>query len=86
MINLQWNEEDARKSYIAQGYEQGMERGIAQGMERGMGRGQETERVNSIRTIAAKLNLTVTQAMEMLDIPFAEQNKYAALLAGRDAI
>ena len=74
MINLQWNEEDARKSYIAQGFEQGM------------GRGQETERVNSIRTIAAKLNLTVTQAMEMLDIPFAEQNKYAALLAGRDAI
>lgn len=36
------------------------------------------ERVNSIRKMMQKLNLTAKQAMDVLDIPAAEQEKYAA--------
>ena len=31
MLNLIWNEEDAKKSYIAQGIEEGIEKGIEEG-------------------------------------------------------
>ena len=38
--------------------------------------GQEEERVHSIRKMMQKLNLTAKQAMDILDIPVNEQEKY----------
>ena len=42
--------------------------------------GQEEERVNSIRKMMQKLNLTAKQAMDVLDIPVKEQEKYVSSL------
>ena len=42
--------------------------------------GQEEERVNSIRKMMQKLNLTAKQAMDVLDIPVNEQEKYVSSL------
>ena len=42
--------------------------------------GQEEERVNSIRKMMQKLNLTAKQAMDVLDIPEKEQEKYVSSL------
>lgn len=44
--------------------------------------GQEEERMNSIRKIMQKLNLTAKQAMDILDIPVNEQEKYSQSLCG----
>ena len=42
--------------------------------------GREEERVNSIRKMMQKLNLTAKQAMDVLDIPVNEQEKYVSSL------
>ena len=47
-------------------------------LERAKNEGKDSERVNSIRKMMQKLNLTAKQAMDLLDIPAAEQEKYAA--------
>ena len=47
-------------------------------MQQAENRGKDTERINSIRKMMQKLNLTAKQAMDVLDIPAAEQPKYVA--------
>ena len=47
-------------------------------LERAKNEEKDSERVNSIRKMMQKLNLTAKQAMDVLDIPAAEQEKYAA--------
>ena len=42
--------------------------------------GKDEERVNSIRKMMQKLNLTAKQAMDVLDIPVKEQEKYVSSL------
>ena len=50
------------------------------GMERGMENGKETERIFSIRSLMANLQLTAEKAMDALAIPKAEQERYKAML------
>lgn len=47
-------------------------------IKRGMKRGIDQNRIESIKTIMKKLQYTAQQAMDLLDIPAAEQPKYLA--------
>lgn len=40
----------------------------------------EETRLNSIKNVMDKLNMTLSQAMEILDIPSEEYNKYAVVV------
>ena len=55
-------------------------RGIRKGIIQGREEGREEEKLNSIRSLMKKLNLTLEQAMDVLDVPKSEQEKYAQLL------
>ena len=68
MVNLWWNEEDAKKSYIAQGREEG----IAQGERRTL--------LGNIRNLMDSLNLTAEAAMNALKISPEMQKELAPLI------
>ena len=50
------------------------------GIRKGIIQGREEEKLNSIRSLMKKLNLTLEQAMDVLDVPKSEQEKYAHML------
>ena len=43
------------------------------GIRKGIIQGREEEKLNSIRSLMKKLNLTLEQAMDVLDVPKSEQ-------------
>ena len=54
-------------------------RGIRKGIIQGREEGREEEKLNSIRNVMDTLGLTLEQAMDVLDVPKSEQEKYAQL-------
>ena len=72
MVNLWWNEEDARKSYIEQGIEQGIERGIEQG--------ERKNALENVRNLMDSLHLTAEAAMNALKISPEKQKELAPLI------
>ena len=56
----------------------GIEKGIEQGIEQGIERGIEKSRLESIRNVMSGLHYTVQQAMDLLNIPLDEREKYLA--------
>ena len=68
MVSLWWNEEDARKSYIAQGREEG----IAQGERKTL--------LGNIRNLMDSLHLTAEAAMNALKISPEMQKELAPLI------
>ena len=64
MTALIWNEEDARKSYIAQGREEGREENL----------------IENIRTLMKNLKLTAEAAMNALGISPDKQRELAPLI------
>ena len=54
----------------------GIEKGIEQGIEQGIERGIEKSRLESIRNVMSGLHYTVQQAMDLLNIPLDEREKY----------
>ena len=65
---------------IIQGREEGLKEGREEGIKVGHKKGREEEKLNSIRSLMKKLNLTLEQAMDVLDVPKSEQEKYAHML------
>ena len=51
-----------------------------EGRAEGRAEGQVSERIFSIRTLMANLELTAEKAMDALSIPQAERGRYRALL------
>ena len=92
MVNLIWNEEDAKKSYIEQGREEGLEQGMAQGLEQGMAQGLEQgmaqgmakgkseSLLESIRNLMKNLDLTAEAAMNALGVSSEKQKELAPLI------
>ena len=68
MLNLWWNEEDARKSYIAQGREEG----IVQGERKAL--------LENVRNLMDSLHLTAEAAMNALKISSEKQKELAPLI------
>ena len=56
--------------------DESIERGIQQGLQMGI----DQNRIDSIKSLMKKLGYTLQQAMDVLDIPAAEQGKYLAKL------
>ena len=73
MCNLSKGVED-------RGFRKGIVVGTENGIVKGREEGREEEKLNSIRSLMKKLNLTLEQAMDVLDVPKSEQEKYAQLL------
>jgi len=53
-------------------------RGIEKGIEQGIEQGIEKSRLESIRNVMSGLHYTVQQAMDLLNIPLDEREKYLA--------
>ena len=69
-----------REESIEIGRKQGREEGIEKGIEKGIQKGRETTTVDCIKKIMESLRCTEKQAMEILQIPAANQGKYMAML------
>ena len=88
MVNLVWNEEDAKKSYLAQGREEGREEGLAEGREVGLAEGIIKGKIEgkiegaleNIRNLMKNLNLTSEAAMNALGISSEMQKELAPLI------
>jgi len=72
MVNLTWNEEDARKSYLEQGREEGREESVIIGERKTL--------LKNIRTLMKTLNLTAEKAMDTLKISSEKQKELAPLI------
>ncbi len=59
---------------------EGIEEGIERGIERGIEKGTVNAQVSALHHLIDKAGWTLEQAMEMMGLPVAERNKYAALL------
>ena len=79
-VRLQEEREEAIEQGMKQGLQQGIEKGMAQGIEVGLKQGMEQAKIQSVRNMINKLNLTVEQAMNILEIPDDEQDKYMKLI------
>lgn len=64
MVSFQWDQELALEVHAEEAREEGMEK----------------ERVFSIRSLMANLQLTAEKAMDALSIPKEEQARYKAML------
>ena len=73
-------EERSIRKGIIQGREEGLKEGREEGIKVGHKKGREEEKLNSIRSLMKKLNLTLEQAMDVLDVLKSEQEKYAHML------
>ena len=68
MVSVQWDQELALEVHAEEAREEGMEKGM------------EKERVFSIRSLMANLQLTAEKAMDALSISKEEQSRYKAML------
>ena len=83
MVNLVWNEEDAKKSYIAQGREIGREEGLLAGREEGRLAERKEWRqnmLNGIRNLMKNFKLSSKSAMDTLGISPEMQKELAPLI------
>ena len=69
-----------RAEWIEQGFERGIEQGMERGIEQGIEKGTVNAQVSALHHLIDKAGWTLEQAMEMMGLPVAERNKYAALL------
>ena len=81
----QW--EKAIRDYISgmrawrrEGLKQGIEQGIKQGIEQGIEQGVMQASLQNIKNLMENMNLSATQAMDVLQIPASEREKYTNLL------
>ncbi|HJC36597.1 MAG TPA: hypothetical protein H9702_05645, partial [Candidatus Merdibacter merdavium] len=58
----------------------GIRKGRAEGLATGRAEGRAEEKLNAIKSLMKKLNFTMEQAMNALDVPESEQERYARLL------
>ncbi|MBR4151822.1 MAG: Rpn family recombination-promoting nuclease/putative transposase [Selenomonadaceae bacterium] len=72
MVNLIWNEEDAKRSYIAQGREEGLAEGLAEG--------ERITTLKNIRNLMVNFHLTAEAAMSALSISLEMQRELAPLI------
>ncbi len=87
MVNLVWNEEDAKRSYIAQGRKEGLEEGLEEGrkegrkegLEKGLEKGRQNL-LNAVRNLMKNFKLSTEAAMNALGISPEMQKELAPLL------
>ena len=80
MSIYEYNEEQQRRFDRAEGRSEGYAEGIEKGIEKGRAEGIKLTRLESIKSVMAGLKYTPQQAMELLQIPEAEQKEYYSRL------
>lgn len=75
---------DLSRGVMEKGIAKGMEKGRAEGMEKGIAKGRAegiTDGIfRSLKNLIKNMNVSIEQAMAVLEIPAAEQQRYADLL------
>ena len=72
--------EDVYQEGKNDGIQEGLAKGIAKGIETGLAKGRAEALLANLRRLTIKLNMTVEEAMECLEVPQEEREHYAALL------
>ena len=70
----------SQREGMRRGMEEGLKQGLEQGLEQGLKQGIEQTSLQNLKNLMKNMNLTAGQAMEILQIPAADQEKYAKLL------
>ena len=60
--------------------ERGVEKGRVEGRAEGIGIGVDTARIESIKALMKNMNMTLEQAIQVLQYPMADKEKFAAAL------
>ena len=75
--------EKAIRDYISgmrSSQREGMKRGMEEGLKQGLKQGIEKTSLQNLKSLMKNMNLTAGQAMEILQIPAADQERYTKLL------
>ena len=72
--------DDVYQEGRSDGHAEGLAKGRAEGIETGIAKGRAEVFLANLRRLTLKLNMTVEEAMELLEIPQDERAHYAALL------
>lgn len=75
--------EKAIRDYISgmrSSQREGMKRGMEEGLKQGLKQGVEQTSLQNLKSLMKNMNLTAGQAMEILQIPAADQERYRKLL------
>ena len=75
--------EKAIRDYISgmrSSQREGMKRGMEEGIKQGLKQGIEKTSLQNLKNLMKNMNLTAGQAMEILQIPAADQERYTKLL------
>ena len=75
--------EKAIRDYISgmrSSQREGMKRGMEEGLKQGLKQGVEQTSLQNLKSLMKNMNLTAGQAMEILQIPAADQERYTKLL------
>ena len=77
---------EGRASGLAEGHASGLTEGHALGLTEGQKAGAEAERLESIRKLMETMNWMAEQAMDALQIPMEEREKYRDMINGKEII
>lgn len=61
-------------------YNEGLADGIEQGIEQGVERGSQQKLLDNVRSMVRNLSMSAWQAMDALDVPKSDQQRYIAML------
>ena len=76
-----FSQEEAMKRYAYEIRAEGIAEGIEKGMEKGIKQGKYSATLEYIRNIMQKTNVTADSAMNILNIPANERNRYLSALS-----
>ena len=68
------------RAWRREGLKQGIEQGIEQGLKQGIRQGVMQASLQNIKNLMENMNLSASQAMDALQIPAMEREKYTNLL------
>lgn len=80
MVSFKWDPEVAMQVRMEEAQERGEKLGEKRGERRGEKRGAMQATLTSIRSLMKKLHMTAVEAMDTLEIPATEREKYASQL------
>lgn len=80
MLLTEYNESETMEMFRREGKEEGRKEGIKEGRKEGRQEGRESERLLNIRNLMASLKLSARDAMNALQIPAKDQERYISQL------
>ncbi|MBR6029638.1 MAG: Rpn family recombination-promoting nuclease/putative transposase [Clostridia bacterium] len=79
-IGMQRGLQQGIQQGLQQGIQQGIQQGMQQGMQKGLLQGTQQTLLQSIRALQSTMGISANRAMELLNVPAAERDRYARLV------